>query len=114
MTDTQTWTPPPDIDPESIALCAALNALPGIRTTESCCGHESEPFRLWFKAHNLEALPPALYWLDRCHSGYDGWTVRATTDCAMSPVTFRVDGPPGPAGYEQAQHIANLIEGSLP
>ena len=35
-----------DMDPECIWLCDVLNALPGIRTFESCCGHGAHPFRI--------------------------------------------------------------------
>ena len=28
------------MDPEVVSLCDAMNALPGIMTTDSCCGHD--------------------------------------------------------------------------
>jgi len=43
-----TWTPPNDLDPEVLDLSVALNALPGIETYESCCGHGQLPYRIWF------------------------------------------------------------------
>ncbi len=36
------------LDPEVAKLVGALNGLPGIETTESCCGHGKVPFRIWF------------------------------------------------------------------
>lgn len=36
-------------------LLYAMNALPGIVTTESCCGHGNEPFRVWFLASDWDA-----------------------------------------------------------
>jgi len=39
--------PGPAMDPECVRLCATLNALPGIRTTESCCGHGDSRYRIW-------------------------------------------------------------------
>lgn len=30
-------------------LCEAMNLLPGIQTTESCCGHGKSPFRVFFE-----------------------------------------------------------------
>ena len=114
MTPRRTLTPvgnkhslPKDMDRECVALCEALNYLAGIRTIESCCGHGEHPFRVWFKTENLEALPEALYYFDRCHSGVPGWSVHATTDCGMSPVTFMVEGPLG--DYDGANTIARAM-----
>ena len=36
------------LDPEVVALCEALNTLPGIETVSSCCGHGQRPYRIWF------------------------------------------------------------------
>ena len=38
-----------DIDAEARPLVFTLNTLPGIQTIESCCGHGTEPFRIWFE-----------------------------------------------------------------
>lgn len=38
-----------EFDPEVVSLCRAMNALPGVHTSESCCGHGTQPFRIWFK-----------------------------------------------------------------
>jgi hypothetical protein len=40
------------IDPEVIPLCDILNALPGIKTTSSCCGHNHAPFTISFQVNN--------------------------------------------------------------
>jgi len=40
---------PSDMDVECIPLCDALNSLPGIQTSESCCGHGSHNFGVAFK-----------------------------------------------------------------
>lgn len=102
------WIPPSDLDPEVLALCQAMNALPGIQTVSSCCGHGDHPFRIWFEAESLESLPPLLYWFDVCHSGCEGWRVIASTDCGMSSVSFMVEGPVHAFG--QADEIAMRIE----
>lgn len=94
-------------DVECVALVDAMNMVPGIFTIESCCGHGEYPFRIWFKTDTLDAMPPLLYWFDSCHCGLRGWSVVATTDCAMSPVAFLVEGPVG--AYEEADKIAALI-----
>ena len=100
---------PDDIDQECRALCEAMNALPGIQTFESCCGHGERPFCIWFQAETLEALPKCLYYFDRCHSGVSGWCVTARTDCGMSPVSFMVEGPVG--DYDGAGKIAAAMAG---
>ena len=62
--DPMTWTQPEGIDPECIGLCQAMNAMPGITTVESCCGHGETPFQIWFKVARLRDLPRFLYWVD--------------------------------------------------
>lgn len=96
------------MDVECISLCDAINKLPGLRTIESCCGHNEKPFNIWFVAEGLEYLPALLYWFDSCHCGFGGWGVLVTTDCAMSPVHFNIEGPAGE--YEVANKFAGLIE----
>lgn len=107
------WQPPLGMDPECIPLCTAINRLPGLHTYESCCGHGNHDFWVFLMADSLEALPPLAYYLDPCHCGRYNWQLIAYTDCAMSPIRFRLEGPPGPKGYEGADHIAELIEDYL-
>jgi hypothetical protein len=99
----------PAMDAECLAICEALNTIPGITTTSSCCGHGMDPFKIWFVAERLEDLPAALYYFDRCHSGRVGWSVEATTDCGMSSVTFVAVGPVGEQAYQDAEAIAGKI-----
>jgi len=47
---------PADMDKECIALCNALNELPHIETTESCCGHLKAPFRVWLRCSSFTFL----------------------------------------------------------
>lgn len=61
------WNSPPDLDEPCLNLCAALNLLPGIETTDSCCGHGDGPFRIWFTIHDLESVGAVT--LARCLSG---------------------------------------------
>jgi hypothetical protein len=55
MAESQPVTLPADLDPECRELCEALNLLPGITTTSSCCGHGREPYRVFFAADSLDA-----------------------------------------------------------
>jgi len=98
-----------DIDQECVALCDAINKYPGIRTVESCCGHDKTPYRIWFRIDGLglTTLPALLYWFDGCHCGFCDWTVTVSTDCGMSLPTFEIKGPVG--AFSQAEAIARLI-----
>lgn len=96
-----------NMDPECVALCDAMNLIPGIRTYESCCGHGQSPFWIWFDVKSLDHLPNLLYWFDPCHCGFHGWRVIVGTDCAKSPVHFYVEGPVG--AFKEANEIARLI-----
>ena len=101
-----------DMDIECLELCAAMNMMPGIETVASCCGHGEHPYHIWFKATGLRVIPRLLYYFDGCHCGYYGWRVIACTDCAMSPVTFMVEGPSDLAvAREQSKQIASLLQG---
>ena len=52
-----------EMDKEVINLCNAINSLPGIETTGSCCGHEKSVFRIYFQ---VTSLPQGLFFLARC------------------------------------------------
>lgn len=94
----------PGLDYQCRALVAAMNEFPGIRTTESCCGHGERPFRVWFVADDLDALPALVYWTDPRHTGCYGWRVIALSDCARLPLKFRLEGPIG--AFAEADMIA--------
>jgi hypothetical protein len=103
------WTPPADLDPECYDLCVALNKIPSIRTTESCCGHGEHAYVIFFQSRTMKSLIPLLYWIDGCHSGRYGWQVIVSTDCGCSGPFFRLEGPKGEQAYDDAKHIAGLI-----
>lgn len=44
------------MDEECIDLVAKLNSLKNVQTTESCCGHLTEPYRIWFRCNNFVRL----------------------------------------------------------
>lgn len=56
-----------DWDPEVVPLCDALNSIPGIQTLESCCGHGTQPFKIWFEAESVAILNLILW------AGYHRW-----------------------------------------
>ena|SRR5271157_6467168 len=55
------WEVPNNIDPECRELCIALNKVPGIHTTESCCGHNKDHYMIWLEADNVAALNKFLW-----------------------------------------------------
>ena len=99
------------LDPEVSQLVKAINRFPGIQTIDSCCGHGEHPFNISFIIDDLDALPPLLYWFDGCHTGYYGWEVIVTTDCAMMPVHFLAEGPAG--AYDEADNMARQMNDYL-
>lgn len=83
---------PSSMDAECIPICNALNALPGIRTVESCCGHGEHPHRVFFTAQAVESLRPIL-----CCSHSSGWHVEANWANGSNTIYFMLEGPIGPA-----------------
>lgn len=101
---------PPDMDKECIPLCDAINALPGLQTTESCCGHGKSPFRVFLKMPgDPQTLLPLLYYIDACHSGIKGWRCEVYTDCGKGGPFLMVEGPIG--DYAGANYIAEYLKG---
>lgn len=89
---------PPDIDLECIPICDALNALPGISTTSSCCGHGKRPHRIFFLAESIESLLPIVMAADS-----SAWHLEADNAIGgragefRDIVIFMLEGPIGPA-----------------
>lgn len=106
-------TYPGDMDPECVALCDAINRIPGLRTTESCCGHGDSPFRVFFAVDDPKRFPVLLYYLDPCHVGFR-WPCLVRTDCGMSPAYYYIEsGVKGQEAYDQANEIAQCIHEQL-
>ena len=106
------WIPPADLDKECLELCVAMNKLPGIATTNSCCGHGDHAFWIFFAVDEPEQLLPLLYWMQKCHTNVKGkWHVEAYTDCAGERVFWLLEGPVGTVAYEDAREIAQKLEG---
>jgi hypothetical protein len=61
----------PDLDPECLQLCLALNRLDDIQTTCSCCGHGKEKFSVWFQVSNLNSRSLLLLSKLLCGCKYD-------------------------------------------
>lgn len=69
------------LDKECEKLVKVLNEMNGIATTESCCGHLTEPYRIWFVSNSFSAVGILYRSVDRRYS--DGkW--RIEVDCSDS------------------------------
>jgi len=90
------------MDPECVALCDVLNAMPGVRTFESCCGHGIRPFRIWFEVDILDALRPLLNRI-----APRSWTVGVRIASGTGAIVLCLEGPVhSAAGDELARCIA--------
>lgn len=98
-----------DMDQECITLCDAINRIPGVDTTESCCGHDKDKFRIFFQPTDQRTLAILLYFIDSCHVGFH-WDCTVFTDCAMQPARYYIQSQvEGEESYEQANKIAEYI-----
>jgi hypothetical protein len=112
----KTVWPPPDLDPECRSLCEAINSLPGLRTYESCCGHGTHPFWIFFRVQGmagLHSLANVVFWLDKMHCGREGWRCEVGASelifWGYRRCSFCIEGPKN--DYSGADEIAALIAG---
>ena len=100
------------LDPEVLELVNALNTFPGVRTIESCCGHGSNVFNIWFVVEGLKELSGVLYHVASCNSGIYGWNVAVADDCSCggSPIHFKLySKTKGGVAYSEATKIAEIM-----
>jgi hypothetical protein len=76
------------MDPECIPLCDAMNALPGIKTFESCCGHGKHAFIVFFKAPSFNAIKPIIAAAEIWY-----WTVRVKCSSVTDEMYFILESP---------------------
>lgn len=108
---------PADMDKQCIPLCDALNAIPGIHTYESCCGHNHHPFWIWFTITGpIQNLTVVGRVFDRRYGAPEGWTCTLdNTDSVTYSPTFWISSNKiwGPKAYRDAKKITNNIYGHL-
>lgn len=113
----------PGMDKQVIELCNAMNSLPGVETTESCCGHGREPFRVFFRVNGEDSME-GLFFLTRCadrrYWKYGGiWRIWLTVGDAVSdgflPTCFVLDSgeSKGMAAYRQAKDLVRNMNHHL-
>ena len=69
------------MDIECIPLCNALNSLPGVKTTSSCCGHCKNKFMIFFDCDNAVSLSIIARSFNRRYSGTNmEWIIEVDSD----------------------------------
>jgi hypothetical protein len=78
------------MDKECVDLCDTLNSMKGIKTVESCCGHNDRPYRIFFKCYDLSALRFLQSCIDNRYWGYgDEWRITTyISDAGPEQLTF--------------------------
>ena len=93
-----------DMDRECVALCKAINEIPGLATLESCCGHGEDEYEIIFTVTNLGTL--ALL-LGCAHNSTDEWIVSVYATHYGAWPKFVLNGPIG--GFKAAAKLAREI-----
>lgn len=98
------------MDPECVELCDALNAIPGIQTEASCCGHGKYKFSVWFKSSNVECMRVIGIITSRKHMPAPQWKCRVELDDGGN-VRFHLSSgkTKGKKAYKQASELAEKI-----
>ncbi len=122
MKDRQDWTaaqlerPKPfnpddrKLDREVKHLCTAMNRLPGIVTTESCCGHGKQPYRIWFWCESITSAGLRTLARATCDRYY-GMQWQISIDHGdVTPVHFLLEAPKGPSTFEDAENLATILD----
>lgn len=104
-------------------LCQAINALPGIRTVDSCCGHGKRPFLIFcvFEATDVRGLALLTRAMDRRYWRYGSlWSLTLTISDVYDPanaasaITVTLESHTyGPPAYTQADDLVRNIEAHL-
>lgn len=109
-----------DIDVECHNLVKALNKLPGIETTECCCGHGKSPYLVFIKQKDLGSTVGLNFLaklMSRRYYGYinRGWKLCITdiNDSRDDGVEFELWGPMGSPAYENAEEMAYIINNAI-
>lgn len=106
------------MDKECIALCDAINEIPFLMTTESCCGHSKDTLNIWLKTKNIQGLYILARAIDRRYGGpvndKKEWRLLVEDNDRMMDVIFRLESSCiGEEAYKQANIIAENIKVTL-
>ena len=99
------------MDEECIPLCDALNSLPGVETTSSCCGHCKNDFMIFFNCNDSYSLAIIARAFNRRYSGtYLEWKIEVETHDNGRYDFFMHSVKPYPNELEMKTDIGQLIE----
>ena len=87
---------PDNMDLECIPICEALNALPGVQTTESCCGHGQYRFTVFFSCTSFETLKRIARAIES-----SSWHVEAVYHNGSETLGFVLEGAVGHPEYTE-------------
>lgn len=73
------------MDPECVDICNILNSLPGVETTESCCGHGASEFVVFFLCTDWRSIS----FLGRCTDRRYGGSLLLTVEVNNSDVNYK-------------------------
>jgi hypothetical protein len=94
------------VDKECQELVAAIDAVPGIKTRESCCEHGQAHFWIWFQIDSGEYFTRLL----RCIDGnkhHHKW--RVVVKAGKDRPHYHLEGPRGEPAYEEALELAAIV-----
>ena len=97
-----------EMDEECIKLCEAMNSIVGIKTYESCCGHNAIPYSIFFES-NSDGLQ-CFFSLIPSHI-FSEWIINVNWNSTFDKVTYNLEGPIGKDSYDQSERIAECIIG---
>lgn len=109
------------MDKQCVVLCDAINKIPGVRTTESCCGHGKQPMRIWLRVKTVQNLFILARSVNRMYGGpvnnrteFREWSVIVQDQDSGIGVVFLLESSTkGRQAYRQANRIARNIRDSL-
>ena len=101
---------PKDMDKECVALCKKLNSLSHVKTTESCCGHLTQPYMIFFECDNFIRLGKLFRCVNRNYS--DGkWRIEVSGSDVQPSYEFMLTSKvPFPSYEDMAESVGRLIE----
>lgn len=107
------------MDKEVIGLCDKLNSIPGIKTVESCSGHNKTSFNIWFKYDRPEndGLMLLVRSIDSRYWEYgNDWSITLSVSDIMEddsrPVMYLISSGDvkGKEAYKQAKDLIDNID----
>jgi hypothetical protein len=103
------------LDSECVALCTALNRLPGIYTYESCCGHGQRPYWIWFRMNEDGIAGLSLLAELLCSRHVDfGFEVKLTFNMTFSKLAFLLESKNiGSEAFQNAERLAEAINARI-